>query len=111
MTIARQYSKEVRSNLGYFPVWLPGTEIHPGDAGELEGGIFIRQTNVSELIGRDVTPARTHNGGEHLFQSKGAVVVTGSVTGTVRVELKREGAVVFHAEDMTEWSLADLHDV
>jgi hypothetical protein len=50
MELRVEYAANVRKHLGYFPVWQPGDSIVPGDIGELNHGIFIRQTSIADFF-------------------------------------------------------------
>ena len=127
MSLDKQYSKEVRQNLRYFPVWEPGQTVLPGAIGELHGGVFHPQTSIEKVfpdlkieIAEENDPADRHRG----FQSRGCVQVRGEGGGRLfdpttaqnvrlsgNIEFSREGAVVLDSAELASRRIANLHEV
>jgi hypothetical protein len=120
MTIQTQYASEIRRNLSYFPVWMPGEKISPGAVGTLTDGLFARETSLREIfpelsfkVIQDRTPHRRS------FVSKDCVVgkmkVKGKLQTAVRasldIEFNASGGVVFDAADCTSRYIDQVHTV
>jgi len=123
MAIDAQYSKEVRTNLSYFPCWEPGDKVSPGDVGELIKGVFHLQTTLGAMfpelqvkIGHDAKPNRSSFQSENSvsFQFKPVVAVPGGgpagAVGSVEITFSRGGAVVFQAANCSRRFIENLHE-
>lgn len=123
MSLNVQYSKELRKNLSFFPVWQPGDPVSPGDLGELVDGVFYRQTTLQQLfpglrckIAEDSSPQtmRFHSERSLVVQTAATGSIPGEVAGaveaSVEITFEREGAVVFHAISTGRY-IENLHHV
>jgi hypothetical protein len=126
MSIQKQFSKEVRGNLHYFPVWEPGQATLPGAVGEIVQGVFHAQTSLEKLFPHlkvDVNKEDRPNE-RRGFQSKGCIQTKisgsgGALAGSSGLKIEadgeiafsRAGAAVLDSSDLTYHRITNLHEV
>lgn len=123
MKLVKQYSREVRNELSYIPVWQPGDLVEPGDVGKIENDAFVRQGNVKDIF-PDLSCAKRQNPQPNSmkFHSSQCTVVQLGASGPVtpspsqalgvnldfQLNFGFEGAVVFHAMDVRTSEIENL---
>jgi hypothetical protein len=117
MSIKSVYSRAVRRELGYFPVWQPGLEILPGDVGTIDGsGIFHKETDLAKYTRGKLKCGMTNPGAlqSRKFYSQAGTEVSfgaeaaGIVKGTIN--FTSADAVFFEAACQTQ-SIDDVSRV
>jgi len=124
MSLEYFYSSEVRRQIRQFPVWRPGDPVAPGDIGNLDGGVFQKQTTLNVLFPKlKFKTVREHLNNPYLFTSsgsrRGAVHASGSNIGgvgvvpsaTMKIDFGAKGGIVFAATELTRERIDELHHV
>ncbi len=122
MSLESLYSSEMRHQIKQFPIWRPGDPISAGDIGELRGGVFIKQTELSDRYpDLEFSVSSTALKNPYLFMSKGskagAVEVSSPIPGALNVNAKvkisfgGKGAVIFASADLTRHTIDNLYEV
>lgn len=124
MSLAKRYSKGIRSNLNYFPVWRPGDEVQVGDIGEIGSGIFQRQTSVQKLFPNIAIDLKEDANKESFhFAMRSSVAmkagakegeVVRSLTGSevsAEVQFGKQGGMVFDAQKCAGKFIYNLYEV
>jgi hypothetical protein len=123
MAITRHYSREVRHNLSFSPIWQPGSGIAPGDIGRIESGVFVRHGSLRNKPfsipfktrqERHANPWQFQS--SHVIKGKASAEVAvpkvrGGPKASIDVTFNQEGGVIFHAVDGSRSSIENLSDV
>ncbi len=81
-TLKNKFIKEIKKELGYFNVWLPGKLMKLGDVGIVEKGNFLRITDLKNLgIKFNIRKDKTKN--DIKYKSKNSVNESITVDGKV----------------------------
>lgn len=122
MSLAKRYTREIRKQLKRFAAWEPGTPLQLGDYGQLDGALFQRIGNVSQL-GVAFSALDDGTSDRISYASKGAVDfstdldadadVPAAVRGkaALKVSFKTESAVMFNAADVHFEAMADQREL
>jgi len=121
MSLAKQYTKELYQEFGYYATWLPGVPLKLGDIGFIEKNQFNR---VSTLKQKCVTfDVRSDSSKFNLeYASAGGVKVVSKISGQVAlpnsslaegdagitVEFKKEKATLFMCKGVLSESISNL---
>jgi len=91
---AQQYTREIRNNLKYHAIWLPGTPIDLGVIGDVQDGIFVPMDNITQALAIPVQPEPlpAHGGESILHQSQSGVTFQTKVGGSTSTAFKYIGA-------------------
>ena len=117
MTLRKVYSREMRHELGVFPVWQPGDPIEVGDIGTLDEGAFQKQTTMKSLFpDYRLKIERQPLNRPYRFSSRDCIIGQLQTSGSlpaeanamVEVKFGSEGGVIFEATDIRRTSIDDL---
>lgn len=120
MALESYYGAEIRRNLSYFPVWMPGEAVAPGDVGILRGDLFHKETTLRAIFPQfafetepNGSPRQTH------FFSKNCMVgklnakgrALGHGKASLSIDFSAKGGVVFDAADCVGKAIKDIRAV
>ncbi|MBI5577459.1 MAG: hypothetical protein HY896_13995 [Deltaproteobacteria bacterium] len=123
MNLVKRYSREVRNELSYIPVWQPGDLVGPGDIGKIENNAFVRQGNISDVFPQlQILKRQNQQPNVMKFHSNQCTVVQLGAAAPVasgpspgpavdldfQLSFGSEGAVVFHAVDVRTNEIENL---
>jgi hypothetical protein len=91
---AQQYIREIRTNLKYHAIWLPGTPINLGAIGDVQDGIFVPMDNITQALEIPIQPEPllAHGGESITHQSQSGVSYQTKVGGETSALFKCIGA-------------------
>lgn len=108
-----RYSKLLRRRFGFWPTWLPDSDVRVGDFGRVRHGVFERLGNA-ETLAVEVAATGRRSFGDHLFASHGvrqAMLGGGvgddAILGRARIEFTRGFGVFVGLRDCGENRLDD----
>ena len=124
MSIAKDYTKEIKRQLNYSAVWLPTTTVSVGDIGEINDYQFKHVTTLKdqgipfETIPESVSSSidyYSRNSVAIRFKGAGEAPLVGSsitkADAGVNVKFSKDGAIVFKAIECTAFRIKNLVDL
>jgi hypothetical protein len=123
MSVAKQYTKELKQQTNYSATWLPMVPVQLGDIGRLENYQWTRESSLQakniafdgdEGPAADISYASRGSvratGGASVATS-GATSAVGAVNAKLHLEFKREGALVFEITGARSLRIVDVQAV